>query len=127
VRKKGRERERERERERFNCGIGFLHSDPHCANAFIRPVTIRGRKRPQLVLLGKATQKKNFKNNFFFFFFRSWIVQRAYSRVSRQLRSALEGISGEFFLLLLSFESLIFYLFFLKVRDSLAIEKYAKG
>ncbi len=30
---------------------GFLHSDPHSANAFVRPVIVRGREVPQLVLL----------------------------------------------------------------------------
>jgi aarF domain-containing kinase len=30
---------------------GFLHSDPHSANAFVRPVIVNGVKRPQLVLL----------------------------------------------------------------------------
>lgn len=30
---------------------GFLHSDPHAANAFVRPVQIGGRSLPQLVLL----------------------------------------------------------------------------
>lgn len=46
---------------------GFLHSDPHSANAFVRPTTIRGRSRPQLVLLDHGlyrTLDTKFRDNY---------------------------------------------------------------
>lgn len=30
---------------------GFLHCDPHPGNVFVRPIMLRGRTAPQLVLL----------------------------------------------------------------------------
>ena len=46
---------------------GFLHSDPHSANAFVRPTKINGRSRPQLVLLDHGlyrTLDTNFRDNY---------------------------------------------------------------
>jgi aarF domain-containing kinase len=46
---------------------GFLHSDPHAANAFVRPVKVGAARRPQLVLLDHGlyrTLKSEFQNNY---------------------------------------------------------------
>ena len=46
---------------------GFLHSDPHSANAFVRPVKINGKVEPQLVLLDHGlyrTLDENFRHNY---------------------------------------------------------------
>jgi aarF domain-containing kinase len=46
---------------------GFLHSDPHGANAFIRPVKVGAELKPQLVLLDHGlyrTLKPEFQDNY---------------------------------------------------------------
>ena len=46
---------------------GFLHSDPHSANAFVRPVQIGSRSLPQLVLLDHGLYRElnpEFRNNY---------------------------------------------------------------
>ena len=83
---------------------GFLHGDPHAGNVFVRPVNVRGRRLPQMVLLDHGLYqdlKPSFRDNYA----RLWraLVVRDVKNIEKYARNLGAGDYYKIFSFILTF------------------------